>query len=154
MPSWTYDPAQVTLSIAVQSAAGLEVSSIAPQDFSEGSFIRLSRSRPMWSKRVGAIGAVTRNKSNDRSGSLVFMLEEGSDGNALLSEMQLADEQTNKAIAALLIKDKNGDNTFASGKNAWLVTMPDMTRAPEAGAVEWSMDIDVLLMRHGGYVQM
>lgn len=153
MPTWSYDPSQVSFSLVVNTDAGLEVSSISAEDYAEGTFIRLSRGRPMWSKRVGATGSVTRSKSNDKTGSATLVLEQGSAINAQLQAMAAADEATNKGYAALLVKDKNGGD-LASGKNAWVVQRPDMMKANEAGPIEWVFDIDVLDIVHGGLEEM
>lgn len=153
MPTWTFDPKNVSVSIVVASAAGLEVSSISAEDYAEGTFIRISRSRPMWSKRVGATGSVTRSKSNDRSGSCELTLEQGSAINALLSAMQQADEDGNAAVAALLVKDNSGGD-LASGKNCWLIGPPDMMKSQEAGGVTWAFDIDQVSITHGGLAEV
>jgi structural protein KPP10_ORF10 len=149
MPTWSYDPAQVSFSLVVAAAAGLEVSAISADDYGEGTFITVSRARPMWSKRVGSTGAVTRSKSNDRSGSVTLMLEQGSAINDLFTKLAAADDATNAGIAALLIKDQNG-NDLVSGKNAWVVGPPDQVKANEAGTVSWVLDVDVLDIQHGG----
>lgn len=157
MPTWSYDPKQVSLSLVFKTEAGLEVASVALDDYAEGTFIRVSRARPMWSKRVGATGAVTRSKSNDKSGSVTFTIEQGSRLNALLTAAAAADEENNAAIAALMLKDANGtpdSEDLVTGKNAWLVGLPDMMKGSEAGTVEWVLDVDVLDIRHRGLAEV
>lgn len=157
MPTWSYDPKQVSLSLVFKTESGLETTSIALDDYAEGTFIRVSRTRPMWSKRVGATGAVTRSKSNDKSGSLTITLEQGSRINALLTAAAIADEDTNAAIAGMMLKDANGEpdaEDLVTGKNAWLVGLPDMMKGGEAGTVEWVLDIDVLDIRHRGLAEV
>jgi hypothetical protein len=150
---FTYDPKQVSISILAPAELGLEVSTISVTDYAEGSFIRVSRSRPMWAKRVGSTGTTTRNKSNDRSGSVTIELEAGSPINLYLSRLAKADEDTNKGLCGLLMKDANGgDNAqdLVTAKNAWLVGPPDMTKAMESGTVAWIFDCDELDVVHGG----
>lgn len=153
MPTWSYDPQKVSVSIVVNAAAGLEQSSISADDYAEGTFIRVSRARPMWSKRVGATGSVTRSKSNDRSGSCSLTLEQGSAINALLTKLAKADDDTNAGVAALLIKDQSGGD-LASGKNCWLVGPADLMKSAEAGTVEWTFDIDVLDVQNNGLAEL
>lgn len=153
MPTWNYDPKQVSFSLVVNAAAGLEETAIAADDYAEGTFIRASRSTAMFSKRVGATGAVTRSKRNDKSGQVALTLEAGSSINAKLQSMYDADEDNSTGFAALLIKDSNGSDVVV-GKNAWIVGPPEQNKGTEAGAVEWVFDVDVLQITHGGLAEM
>lgn len=140
MPEYSYNPATVNVVVIVDAAAGLAQSTFTLHGFAEGTFIRAARSEATWTKRVSSDGEVaTRSKRNNRSGSVTVILEEGSDSNALLDALEKADDDTDKGLCTVTIKDNSGLERFVL-KKAYITQPPDVEKSAEAGTREWVFD--------------
>lgn len=135
-----YDPALVTIFFGP-----IRISS-----FDEGTFVRVTRARETWEKRVGRDGETIRVRSKNRTGSFEFRLHPGAREHDFLSLAHIVDEQTEVGIVPCFMFDNNG-RELALGVRSWLVGWPDMEKAIEADQpVTWRVDSDFVRMYRGG----
>jgi len=86
--------------------------------------------------QVGAGGATTRSKRNDRTATLTIRLQQSSPSNDVLSGYAKLDDLTGKGVVPALLKDLNGRDLLAAPQ-AWIEQMPGPTFGAESGVREW-----------------
>jgi len=139
MPSQTYDPQKVVLSVVGNAIVG----------FAAGTFVKCSRDEDAFTKTVGAGGDVARTRNANRSGSIEITLLASSPSNDVLSALAAKDELSGTGVGPAMIKDGSG-TALASAQNCWVKKLPDFERAKELGETVWLIDCDVLSMTIGG----
>lgn len=112
--------------------------------FADGSMLTIARDVDAFGKVVGADGEVTRVESANKSGSLKVSLAQSSAANDELSVLALSG-----ACVPFALKDLGG-TTVAFAANAWVRKMPDAEFGKDAGAREWTIDLDAVEFFVGG----
>jgi hypothetical protein len=98
---------------------------------------------------VGASGEVTRVRNRNASGRITVTLLGTSPENDVLSNAAKLDKATNQGVGAFMVKDRFG-TTLVMASEAWIVKIPDLTRAKEAPTVEWVFECGNLDVFIGG----
>ena len=135
----TYDPNAVIVTVGGFVMSG----------FADGTAIQAARNEDAWSTQIGVDGEGTRSKSNNRSGTITISLMQSSDSNQVLSNFALTDDASGGGAVPVMIKDGNGD-TLLVAETAWVKKMADVEYSREAGAREWVLETDNLVMNVGG----
>lgn len=104
----------------------------------EGSMFAFSPTSQTWETKVGAKGAVVRQKRHDRTATMTVRLQYGSPTNARLSALHQADIDSNDGKGALLLKDLNG-TTRIEAAEAWVAGWPEYDIGADAPDVEWTI---------------
>lgn len=125
----TYDPKGIIIIFGGFTLTG----------FQDGTFITVDRNEDAFSLQVGADGFDTRNKSNNRSGTVTFTPAQTSPSNDILSAIARQDELSNSGVYPLLIKEVDGTSLF-SAEAAWIKKLPTSEFANEAGGREWVIE--------------
>ena len=137
---YTYDPKMVVLTMGGVPIRG----------YADGTQIVAERSNDMFTKVSGNDGAVSRAKSNDKSGTVTVTLAQTSPSNDVLSAFHKQDELSNTGVKVLNCKDLSGRSThFSSG--AWIRKLPNAEYAKEITNREWVIDCDNLETLVGGH---
>ncbi|MGL5714710.1 MAG: phage structural protein [Paraclostridium sp.] len=113
------------------------------KDFGEDTFIKVSRTVPMRSQKVGADGNLTINRSANNTGMMEITIMNNSASNAVLKTLALLDEGFPIAIVDLNFAGDLG----ASSIYAWVENTPDFERAAEVGECTWPIivaDVDLV----------
>lgn len=126
MAQKTYDPKQISIIVGTRAITG----------FADGSFVTVRRNEDAFTVQIGADGEGVRSKTNNRSGQIEIVLQQGSDENDFLSELALADELSNGGIVPMLVKDNLGNSKYAA-ESAWVKKAPDSEFAKETGSRTW-----------------
>lgn len=118
-----YDPTKIKI----------YASGILLKDFGEDTFVKVSRTVPMRSMKVGADGNITVNKSANNTGKAEITLMNNSASNAVLKGLALLDGGFPIAIVDLNFAGDLGASTLY----AWVENTPDFERAAEVGECTW-----------------
>ncbi|MGL5190544.1 MAG: phage structural protein [Cetobacterium sp.] len=118
-----YDPTKVKI-----YAGGILL-----KDFGEDTFIKVSRTVPMRSQKVGADGNLTINRSANNTGMMEITVMNNSASNSVLKTLALLDEGFPVAVVDLNFAGDLG----ASSIYAWVENTPDFERAAEVGECTW-----------------
>jgi len=138
----TYDPKEVSIIIGTRPLTGL----------ADGTFVTVRRNSDSWSLQIGADGEGVRSKTNDRSGQVEIVLQQGSSDNDFLSELANSDEVSNGGVVPILIKDNLGSSLFAA-ESGWIKKPGDSAFAKETGDRTWLFETAQLNMFIGGSEQ-
>lgn len=136
-----YDPLAVTFSYK-----GIDVTG-----YQDGTFIDVERAEDSFTKHVGSSGEVARTQIRNRSGKITLTLMMTSPTNDLLMALAIVDEQTGLNYGALQIKDLHG-NMQCQAHEAWVMKLPKVERAKEAGSVVWVFECSEIKIFAGGNV--
>lgn len=117
--------------------------------FMDGTFIDIEREEDGFTKHVGARGDVTRTQNMNRSGKITITLMMGSPSNDVLSLFYNDDEKDRDQVGPFLLKDLSG-TTRVQATDAWIMKLPKIERAKEAGSVQWVFECAELVVRAGG----
>jgi len=139
MPQRTYDPKAVTAAFGEVLLSG----------FAEGTFIKASRDKDRFTKKVGARGEVTRIKVNDRSGRVEVTLDQSSPVNDYLQAIALQDEAANAGVRSFSIVDHLG-TTYVHAENSWIVKDPDVEEGTDLTTRTWIFDLAEMIKFVGG----
>lgn len=134
-----YDPSQVAIIFGGVIVTG----------FGDGSFITVERNADTWMLRVGTDGVATRSKSNNKSGRITIVVNQGAAVCDRLSALQVADEQANSGVVPFMLRDATG-TTLCSAAQAWLVKPPSVEFAREAGDRTYVFETNNLDVFAGG----
>lgn len=136
-----YDPKSVLIVLGAIPVSG----------FADGTFCAIEFREDAFMLQIGADGEGARSRSNDRSASITFTLQQTSQSNALLSALHVTDIASpgGAGCVPLLVKDALGNSIFAAEK-AWIVKMPVSEYGREAGTREWKIETDRLDALDGG----
>lgn len=132
-----YDPKQYTLVLAAIP--------IPTKGYADGEFIKIERSSPAYTKKIGTCGTVTRVRMHDKSATCTFTTMQHAEINAVLSTLYNSDinSENGAGIGPFLLKDRNG-LTVHAGKNCWIAKLPDVQLDKDVTARAWQVDIDEL----------
>jgi hypothetical protein len=124
---------------------GVEIS-----NFDEGDdVIQLDRLNDSASHTISVDGVMTVSLSADRSGTIMFRLNQTSDSNKYLSG--LVNAQENGAFVPIFAQFKNtrgGD--LGSGTQGYIQKPAGMSRGKNANSQEWTIVVERLDLIHGG----
>lgn len=129
-----YDPTQIKV------YAG----NVRMVDFGEDTMVKITRTKPLRSMTVGAVGNVTVNKSADHTGKAEITLMNNSASNDILKGLALLDDGFPFAVVDMNRAGDLGSSTLY----AYVENMPDFERAAEVGECTWSIllaDVDFVL---------
>lgn len=124
----TYDPLRNVI-----TCGSLTISGYGPD-----SFIKITRSSPIFTTQVGAGGDVARSRSQDKTATIEITIMQTSPSNDQLSALAKADEIDGSGIFPFQMKDLNS-TTVCSAQSAWVESWPDMERAKETGVCVWKL---------------
>lgn len=107
--------------------------------FADGTFVSVAPSSDMYTKVVGADGAVARSRSNDDTAEVTITLMQTSLSNDFLSTQMLLDRTLNAGKGALQIKDLQGTSLHFF-QNAWIKSKPTIEYAKDMSDRVWVFD--------------
>lgn len=122
----TYDVKKLSIIVGTRPMTGL----------ADGTVVTVRRNEDAFTTQIGADGEGVRSKTNNRSGQIELSLQQGSDDNAFLSEIAIADELANGGVVPILVKDNLGNSLYAA-ESAWIKKVPDSEFARETGTRTW-----------------
>lgn len=128
-----YNPKEVSLIVGGNIIKG----------YADGEFINVARNEDSYTLQVGADGDATRSKSNNKSGTIIITLRQGSPSNAILAAFNQADELNDSGIVTALVKDNSGQSLH-SAETIWVRKPADAPYAREAGDRQWTLETDNL----------
>ena len=134
-----YDPGRI-----VMVWNGIQIQGNGPD-----TFVKCMRNEAQFTEQVGANGDVVHVRNRNRTGKVIFTIQDASPTNDLLSAAAIADEHTGLGYGALMIKDLNG-TTVIQCANARIEKYPDTEYAADAGVNEWQLMCAELEMLIGG----
>ncbi len=98
---------------------------------------------------LSADGIMTVSFSPDRSGEIIFRVNQASDINGLLSSLTIAQEQNVLVPIAIQWTDLNG-NDIMSATDGYIPRPADVVRGLNSQANEWRIVVEKLVMLHRG----
>lgn len=129
MAQKTYDPKQISVIVGTRPMTG----------FADGSFVTVRQNSEAFTLQIGADGEGVRSKTNNNSGQIEIVLQQGSDENDFLSELAIADKLSNGGVVPVLVKDNLGTSLHAA-ESAWVRKLPDSDYARETGSRTWLLE--------------
>ena len=143
-----YDPKQVICTWAPLSPGVGTI--LVNQGIAEGTFIAVSRDKPVFAKKMGSDGEGTRVRSTDKSGTITVTLRAGSSTNDLLSTVLTVAETTGLGnLGPILVKDFSG-RSLTSSPQAYLEGWPDGEFADDETDNDWVFICHKLVIFRGG----
>ena len=140
----TFDPLSNVITLGAITIGG----------YADGTFITISRESDGYTDEAGAGGDVVRTRSRDKRATVTITLQAASPSNDALSAIAVLDEETPlpfNTTKAFEMREVGG-STVAGGPEAWVMKVPDIERAKEAGTVEWRIRVASCRMKVGGLV--
>lgn len=125
----TYDPKKVIITFGATVLSG----------YAEGTFVKITRSGDMFTKKKGAAGRVERVNTNATDFAVEVSLQQTAGVNAILSGLAAADQITNLGVLPLAVKDLNGTTLFAAPQ-AWIAKDPEAGFGDDTEARAWRFD--------------
>lgn len=98
---------------------------------------------------LSADGVMTVSFSPDRSGEIIFRVNQASDINGLLSSLVTAQEQNVLVPITVQFTDLNG-NDIVSATEGYIPRPADMTRGLNSQSQEWRIVVEKLVILHRG----
>lgn len=98
---------------------------------------------------LSADGVMTVSFSPDRSGEIIFRVNQASDINGLLASLVLAQEQNVLVPISVQFTDLNG-NDIMSATDGYIPRPADVIRGVKSQANEWRIVVENLVMLHKG----
>lgn len=135
----TYDPLQIKIIFK-----GIEF-----KGFKKGTFVKVSRSTPLWSVQEGSDGFVTRVRSRSKLGTMEVTLVAASPTNKQLSDVVRSDAANGDGVAPASVRDLNGLDKYIS-EAAFILNPADGEFAEDAGERMWKFQLTNLDMFSGG----
>ena len=128
-----YDPDQLTIVLS-----GIIIDS----GFAEDEFVSIEQNSQDFEMVVGALGDVTRSKTNDKTATITLTLMQKAKVNTALSVLNNLDKKSanGAGVGPLLIKDRSGTALYAASK-AWIAKPPDGKFAKKAGQRAWMIHV-------------
>ncbi|QDP55898.1 MAG: putative structural protein [Prokaryotic dsDNA virus sp.] len=111
--------------------------------------IQLARLGDSASHIIGADGLMTVNLSADRSGEIIFRVQQTSDSNSYLSGLITAQENGIFVPIFAQFKDTR-NNDLGSGTQGYIPRPADITRGTGMNSQEWRIVVERLDMLHLG----
>lgn len=140
----TYDPGRVNIIFGGHIITG---------PFADGTFVKVERDTPSFSKFIGADGGGCRVRSRDKSGKVTITLSAASPSNDILSAYLAADELLGTGSKPLQVKDLNG-TTLAHAEAAWITKPADIERGKEMSNTEWVFEALEIKMNVGEILEI
>lgn len=132
MAAANYDPRKVVVTFVPNPAT--DVGSITISNFVAGTMITVERRVDARMLRVSpATGFGTFSKSNDRSASVTFEIEEGAPENAQLDAVLQRDEASGDGWGRFQLKDMQGDDQV-NAPHCYITKAPPLIKGSEAGS--------------------
>ena len=125
---------------------GLEITGYA-----EGTFIEIERDEDGFMTTVGSLGDVVRTRNLSRVVKCTLTLMAQAPANDLLNGIAQDDEDTGDNVKDFQMKDLNA-NVRVDGPEAWVMKLPKIERAKEAGTIQWVIVIANCEVIAGGNV--
>jgi len=139
MTAKTYSPKKISVTVAGADITG----------FTDGTYVSVARNMDTFTPHIGAGGDTTRIRNSDNSGTITITLDQTADSNAVLSSLQIADEQTSAGQFPILIKDNNGTSVYGA-ESAWIQKPADADFAGDSVSPrEWIIYCAVLTTFNG-----
>ena len=135
----TYDPKKVIVTFGVLALSG----------YMDGSFITITPEGDKFEKHKGADGSIDRVNKNSYSYEVHLVLKQTAPANVSLAGLAYADQESNKGILPLTIKDFSGTALFTA-TSAWIRRDPDVDYGDTMGAREWIFDTGLAVSTPGG----
>jgi len=129
----SYNPSEVSVIVAGRIIGG----------FADGTFVGVERNNDSWALSVGADGEGTRSKSTDRSGRFTITLNQSSESNEFLTELEAADDISGTGTFPVLVKDGSG-TSIHEGETCWIVKPASAPYGKESDNREWIIETDLL----------
>jgi len=128
----------------------LLVNGVPITGFDEGDdVIQLARLGDSAAHTIGADGLMTVTLSADRSGEVIFRIQQTSDSNAYMAGLTTAQE--NGAFVPIFVQFKDtNNNDIGSGTQGYIPRPADMTRGNAVGSQEWRIVVERLDLLHLG----
>lgn len=98
---------------------------------------------------ISADGVMTVSFSPDRSGEILFRVNQASDINGLLSSLVTTQEQNVLVPITVQFTDLNGDDIM-SATEGYIPRPADVTRGLNSQSQEWRIVVEKLVMLHRG----
>lgn len=117
--------------------------------YADGEFVSVEHDENDWNLYQGASGDATRARSNKRSATIAFTVQQTAECNDLLSALRLLDLATGKGKVPLLIRDGSGRAVFAA-EAAWIEKAPTASFSGETQTRTWTIRTHELVANHGG----
>ncbi len=138
-----YDPSEVAL-----SWMGINITGYA-----DGTFIEAERDEDGYTMYTGALGDVARARNLNRTGKVTVTLMASSPVNDIISAVAALGDQFGGRtdVGALSVTDFNG-TTQVAAPYAWVMKLPKIERAKEAGTVQWVFSCAQLFIEVGGNI--
>ena len=98
------------------------------------------------STSTGQGGGYSVSKLPDRSGTITLTLQQGSDGDTLLSAVCAAEDLSEQLVASPAVIIANDGSALAYAKGVRIMTSPEVTYGIDAGANSrvWVLDVEEL----------
>jgi hypothetical protein len=130
----TFDPKAVIITLTASVLGSITVSGYA-----EDSFLKIARAEDTFTGVVGADGKdYTRSKSNNKSGTIAFTVQQSSDTNQYLSQLQAIDEASGTGTFTVMVTDLNYNEIYASN-DCFFSKPPDTDKGKASGDREWTI---------------
>jgi len=140
MATFVYDAAQHYLTIG-----GVPI-----QGFQNGSTIDIEFDGDAVSKQVDVDGQnVVFNVNNDRTGTVTFVLNEGSASNDFLTQIYSDFRRKVGGVEPMFFKDNNG-RSLAQSESCTVMTMPSLGGGAESRGRTWVLTTGQMQMNVGG----
>lgn len=134
------------------ATSSLSINNVEVTGYDEGDdVITMRRLNDNSSHIISADGVMTVSFSPDRSGEIIFRVNQASDINALLCELVTNQEQNVLVPIAVDFKDfQNDDNVLST--TGYIPRPADMVRGLNTQSQEWRIVVENLTMIHKGGV--
>lgn len=127
----------------------IEVDGKTMQGLAKDTFVRVEWDTQLWAKLVSADGFPSRSKSNDLSGKITITLNQTSESNAVLQEIQVEDYESDDNIVSVIIKDNSGETEIVIAEG-WVVSQPSSEFGSEEKTRDWVFECGKIQMAEGG----
>lgn len=109
--------------------------------YGEGEVLKLERTQPTFTTKMGADGVVTRSKTYNGHFKITLTLMQTSASNALFSALHLLDQTASNGagVGATAITDLAGGTTYVASKS-WIAEAPSPTFGREATHRDWVIE--------------
>lgn len=108
--------------------------------FADGDMVTIVPESDAFITKVGATGAVTRIKTNNKLCTITLRLMQASIYNTILSALHQLDilVPNGAGVGPTIIKDLSGTSLYFFSKS-WIAKAPDVTRGMDDNAMEWKI---------------
>lgn len=127
----------------------LIINGIPVSGFDESDMFTIARAESVFEEKVGADGELTRQTTNNRTGTVVIKLLYSSNANAVLSDLLGLDETAGAGTFSFLFQDLDGES-LAAGARCYVKGWPETAIGKEVPALEWTVVVEDLKLMLGG----